>query len=792
MASASRQVPRGNNVLTPEYMALLKSLCKLHKPADNEIPRLFNGVFRRALGSGRARPSARAEAAAAAEAATAESPPTPRRTGSTSRDSQKRRGKFGLFCKDGGGEDPDEGDDVGYQRSCTWQPNNPCWLYNELQPWNLLLAKGCFELREHKCYELALVGFAWSMFYTPDNAEIFRTALLTHLLLRQHRCVTHVSVDLTTAGKLEYRMFWHAIENSAGGVTFIDFKDVKYHLDDTEVPVPWVFAVSAVRTLASLNLTRVFFDEDAALTLAHYLQDATALVSLSLTDLMVDERDASSFLEFLVSNKSIKKMCLRDAFLKARRGEALANVVRNHTALEELEVHGTGLTSPSALLKAAVQSSSLRCLNVYSCQASLKEINEMVNALTRRPLSPSSSEDSTSAPLTPTSRLEKLGFFYFAEGDALLERAYASLIGGVLLSLTLSFCHLKETFVAAAALKLRTDSRLQKLDVRNNEIDINGMYTLVKAMEVNNCLETLAITFIKRPPTPDVRRLFDLIRDRQLSARLNIHWEKPRGCDFAEGVLLCHASSSNMNLDFRSKEDAAALLDALASSPSTHDATIECNFIASEPVIEKLTETVGSTMYLRKLTMTIYVQEYHAVNVIEKLEGNRTIEVFELSRFLYKKKLVRALGQLVERNRVINLLTVVVEDSRDKYNEAITICNAIKDAVPRNRMYVHDAIRFVNGSSQRSHAQAFEELQHAYSLKYVLSDNYGLSEAAAVEKIAEARNRLAADYLVLTGVVSGRATSARARGRLANLGHLAGDVLARVCGFLNLNDVRNN
>ncbi|XP_049513064.1 uncharacterized protein LOC125940681 [Dermacentor silvarum] len=50
---------------------------------------------------------------------------------------------------------------------------------------------------------------------------------------------------------------------------------------------------------------------------------------------------------------------------------------------------------------------------------------------------------------------------------------------GVLLSLTLSSCHLKMTFATAAALQLRTDSRLQKLDVPNTPIKSGRIYILV-------------------------------------------------------------------------------------------------------------------------------------------------------------------------------------------------------------------------------------------------------------------------------------------------------------------------
>ncbi|XP_075526323.1 uncharacterized protein LOC142558044 [Dermacentor variabilis] len=181
--------------------------------------------------------------------------------------------------------------------------------------------------------------------------------------------------------------------------------------------------------VVSLNLSGVLFDEVVSKALAGYMK-TTALDNLSFTNIMAEAAELSHFLIHFAHNKSIKKLCVPAAFLSAQRGELLADAVRNHKALEELEVHGSGLTSPSALLRGAVRSGSLRCLNIYSCQASVADINELAVALTRRPPPPSSFKGTSSEPLTPTSRLERLGFFNFAECDVDLERAYASLIGG--------------------------------------------------------------------------------------------------------------------------------------------------------------------------------------------------------------------------------------------------------------------------------------------------------------------------------------------------------------------------
>lgn len=88
MASPSQQ-GQDSDVLSPEYMSLLQSLCRLTEPTVNEISGIFNGEFRRALGDGKTKPSKRSEAQSTSRGG----PSTSR--GAPSRGSKKRGGKSG-------------------------------------------------------------------------------------------------------------------------------------------------------------------------------------------------------------------------------------------------------------------------------------------------------------------------------------------------------------------------------------------------------------------------------------------------------------------------------------------------------------------------------------------------------------------------------------------------------------------------------------------------------------------------------------------------------------------------
>ncbi|XP_050032147.1 uncharacterized protein [Dermacentor andersoni] len=829
MASAPKQ-EEGGNVLSPEYMALLQSLCRLTRPTVNEVTGIFNSEFRRALGGGKAKPSKRSEAPSASRGG----PSTSR--GGPSRGSKKRggksaprgrgkgRGRKGAKGKDPDDDDGDGGDDGGnggvdddsYQRSCTWEPDQkPCWIMAELDPWNRMLAKGFFELREHKWGELTLQGYAWPDTSAPTLPEVLRVSLLMHLLLRQHRCVLRVVWD-AAINRVEPMVFWNAIETRAW-----ELEHFELHSDDAHMlgQVPpaiatlWSRSLAALTSLRKLHLMRVFFDREVALTLGRYMEDTTSLIHLTVDEVSVENDDAATFLDYLARNCSLKSLWLQRPLLVARAGDALADVVRKHPTLETLEVSGGGTANPSALLKAAVQSVSLRTLTVNACFIAAPDIRAMAAALTRRPPSPATLRGATAAPPSPTSRLEHLSFANCPKTDLPLQRAYANLIGGVLLSLALTNCNLSDVFASAAAEKLVIDTRLQALYLQENPFSINGRCTMLQALGVNTTLDTFAVNLVC---PANLTPVFDTIRELDLSSRLVLGWVNPDGDVFAEGNHLCRAASTYFDLDRRDPEDARILLDTLVSSRQVNALTLDCTEFTIPSVIRYLPEALGKTKYLRELKLDVAVSEANAVSILRSLEDNRSVKRLFLSNMTFRRRAVKALGRMVEQNRTMNLLYIDLMDSGvDNWTQLRSVCRELKEAILRNRflvvvsvavgddnrasdyvikeslrrnmMLVNQAIRFVYGSMQKSDALAFETLQYSYSVPLMLCENFSLTDKEAKEKVEDARKRLAANYFILTGVIRRRVTCDQL-GR-TTLDDLDVDLLALICSYLSLTDV---
>ncbi|XP_049513156.1 uncharacterized protein LOC125940723 [Dermacentor silvarum] len=177
-----------------------------------------------------------------------------------------------------------------------------------------------------------------------------------------------------------------------------------------------------------------------------------------------------------------------------------------------------------------------------------------------------------------------------------------------------------------------------------------------------------------------------------------------------------------------------------------------------------------------------------------------------------------ALGRLVERNRSIAMYTIDLRESDvDRVTQVRNICRELKEAIPRNRfaiafsvlteerecssdpairdalrhnvMLVNQAVRFVNGSMEKTDALAFETLHSCMSVQSSLRVNFNISEESAHEKVVEARKRLTFNYFIIAGVVKDKIVCRPHRKRNTTFDKLGNDMQARICSYLSLTDV---
>ncbi|XP_070397110.1 protein NLRC3-like isoform X2 [Dermacentor albipictus] len=746
----------GVSIITPGYMALLQRMCTTTKATVEDVIAAFkllrsfldtrNPDRYSALSSSLSTSSCRAK-----------------------KRSVKSAARTTAVCDDVLGATPgDVCSGMGFERCCTWEPNlKRCWIVPDLHLWNNILSRVCVELHEHKWGELTLQGYEW-----PENKEIFYdvvcASLLIHVLLRQHRCVTCVFLDMS-AMTVERDIVWHALMTGAQGVKWLEYRP--------------------------------------------YFADLQS---------RADDNDAGAFLDCLAFNRTLKVLCVQESFLVARKGQALAEVVRDHVALEKLEVRGSFICTPSALLAAVVQSKTLTSLAVHACWIRTKDIEAMASALTLPAPSPAcDGEGVTDVPPSPTNTsLKELNFINCVPYDSRLQQAYADLIGGVLVHLRLSKCRLGEAFAVAAATNLLFDRRLRHLNVADNDFSVGAVYNMIQALEVNKTLEALVVNLTGTQPQDELSCMFDLVREIDVFSHLKFNWIHPRGSDFANGVRASQAPTIWRSVDECEVEDAEEFLEALVSTRNVGLALLECTNPAKERVVQKLTNALTRIKSLRHLILRIDLPDPEVTNLFRSLEGNRSIALIEFRCVTFRQRTAKALGRLLKYNRTLTSLNVNLQESDIKVDRMVQlrlILGQLKEALSgnvfitsitvnvENRNHANDpiikellrsnsvtlnnAVHFVNGSKEKEDAIAFEALQRCYSVKSSLCTAFNNSDKSATEKIAEARNRLAFDYFVLVGVVKTRIVCNRRRKRKTTFDKLGRDLQARICSYLSLTDV---
>lgn len=597
----------------------------------------------------------------------------------------------------------------------------------------------------------------------------------------------------------------------------------------------WSRSVASLKNLHTLKVEDAHFDASVARTLGRYVENSTALCAVHFSRITVAEENAGGFLDSLARNRTVKCLRLQEPFLLAREGQALADVVRTHVALEKLYVAGSNTSCPSAFLRAVVQSPSLTLLSLQSCRFRAEDVEAMATALTLHPPSRTSATwgDGVTAVVPPALaiRLQTLEFKYCAQPDRRLEKAYASLIGGgVLVHLGMPACFLSGTFALAAAAKLCVDKRLRELSLHVNNLPVVGLCAIIEALKVNVTLKTLSISIQGTQPVSEVAQVLDVIRAADAFSRFNFKWNNPQGSHLLEAACSSKENMIYANLDGRAFHDMAYLLDVLTSSRNVSSAWIELPKNPTSPEIRKILSTFAYARHLRKLHLSFCLPQVHVIALLRALAVNRSVHILVLSDVMFESMAVRTLGHMVERNRTMSVLVVDLPKSIPStgYNpwwQCFDICKELETAVPhnpfllgvkvtagdqknratsftimdalrRNSVRVNRAVRFVSGSMERSDALAFDAVKHSSSVVTALlirpsmsMDDMSNDAEAAMEKVAEARRVLASNYFILTGVVKAKVVCNADSTGATTFDKLDEDLQAHICSYLRLTDV---
>ncbi|KAH7985736.1 hypothetical protein HPB52_025433 [Rhipicephalus sanguineus] len=224
---------------------------------------------------------------------------------------------------------------TGFERSCTWVPDKErCWIMSDLELWNSILARDNIELLEHVWGELKLQGYEGSV-NSSEHQDVLRASFLIHLLLRQHRCVTYIILDMTTT-VLERSVLLHGIRTGAAGVKLLEIKSPSFD-KLTAAENTWSRAAASLKNLVHLCIFNAYFSAEIAHTLGVYVEQANVLTTLLLVD-------------------------IKHVFIL-------------------VQLNGSLAYCPSVLLESVVQSRTLTVIIVHKCLIRANDIYDMAAAL---------------------------------------------------------------------------------------------------------------------------------------------------------------------------------------------------------------------------------------------------------------------------------------------------------------------------------------------------------------------------------------------------------------------------
>ncbi|KAL3184739.1 hypothetical protein MRX96_005843 [Rhipicephalus microplus] len=202
---------------------------------------------------------------------------------------------------------------VDYRSPCTVGERRTCRIVSQLSEWNDLLSEAYLELRKEPSSPvgfLSLVTLDQSFPSAAEDHKLHRCATLVYWLLKTHRCVVSVDVNLRNLGAY-YMLLFVALRGNPA------VKTLKVGLwtywGDHQDPRS---IASCLENIEEIEC-RLFPDWPSQIlsTLTTLLRTSSSLTSIKIPKLPLRNHDASALLEALVTNGALKKMSMRSSDL---------------------------------------------------------------------------------------------------------------------------------------------------------------------------------------------------------------------------------------------------------------------------------------------------------------------------------------------------------------------------------------------------------------------------------------------------------------------------------------------
>ncbi|KAL1426083.1 hypothetical protein MTO96_018557 [Rhipicephalus appendiculatus] len=681
------------------------------------------------------------------------------------------------------------GGTVDYRSPCTAGERRTCRIVRQLSEWNDLLSDAYLELRKEPSPVgfLSLVTLEQAFPSAAEDHKLHRCATLVYWLLKTHRCVVSVDVNLRNLGAYYVLVFVALRGNPA--VKTLKVGLWTYWSDHQD---PRAIA-SCLENIEEIEC-RLFPDWPSQIlsTLTTLLRttSSSSLTSIKIPKLPLRNHEAGALLEALVANGALKKLSMRSSDL------TMAWINYRHKFRRQLVGGGCSLTALSVSDLVEMRKEVFKWL--LNC---LQENRTITHVSLQRVVV---DEDSAAVVTAILAENTVLRCFNMSEmrTDSEVRREdfllswLPALAGNETLeefTLPMSACRgqLWMDFVAILPAKRAT----RKITIEITQDDYHTMPSMYQVLA----------------DSPEAGRLVFFKRLNPLSNADTV-WNEPSQCH----AWLFHSTREVFS-------------EIMRQLPSLSHVTI-AQFRMSTDLLDRTTSSamssyIRTTRSLKKLCLACFSLETGADNamgfwsdVVESIAANATLTTLAVKPRYITARAIRSLANVLKSSRKIHTVHVDFEESTDADSFVQTLsagltetyvllgvylsgyCDSrvprewftVRDTVRRNSCLVALAAEFVSGlRCDRYCAGALERMHDHVALPERVAQLSSISEADASAMIREALRSIQGihDFMRLAGVVKDRVQCVPAESRL-QLDSLDDNCWRRVRNFLRLDDVR--
>lgn len=683
---------------------------------------------------------------------------------------------------------------------CSKGISSDCWLLDSLTPWNRVLHPAGIEICELEPGTLTVRSTNLRPSISSEDGDMVDASFVVYWLLERHTCINCIrlldspswwrcSLDIKFAMTLNTHVRrlalchrWQCAENG-------------YHLTD---------ALGTLSTIAELDLSGFDVDNAVAEDLASILRRNDSITFFAVCCLYLSAQSYERVLNSLVDSKNLAYLGIHSAH--DRGGTAVGDFLRRNRSIRTFSLDGNrsiGANGCRLILQGLYENGAIEVLDLSGCNIGDVGARILSNILSK--------------PEVALKKVSLSGCTIGAMGAAALAESLKH--NSQLTDLDLAFNMLGDEGAAMFADTIKSNKTLKKLNISECSVTSHGVALLAETLASDASPREVYVGKINVPPTRNLP-LSPATRQMLVFSRLQVSWNNDGLHELAHAIRNS-SSMETIRVDRpcpMTSEGFYQVFDALRWNKTVTTLILHLGNTGniSNEAIRELGEVLSNSKTLKSVRIENEATFRPLVLAYVGLAAAKSVAHFQVKDQFWNLKSVRAFSNAIQANTSLQSLTVDSQHlaktakflkcfSKGVYANHSLMSVKLKhlEGTTRSAFRIHEACRrnlgvlgraarFVLGTStDRSSAEAFENVHECSALTEHLARTTNLQESEACSTIQLARRFLRLNYFKLTNIVKDRIVCGTSVGTV-QIEQLNEDCLDKIVSFLRIADVAPN